>query len=142
MSQKIDEFCEDLRNKLNAADQRLKDLKASATNASQRAKDEAKAQLNRLENDAKEQRAQIQAAEAKVKQWAQEKKTNTDEKIAQWKSERQTKKLNDRADGAEIYADAAIEIAVAAVGDAERAVVEAIVARLDASQAPAAARAG
>jgi hypothetical protein len=52
------------------------------------------------------------------------------------------KKLTDRADGAESYAVAAFDVAVAAVDEAERAAAEAIVARMDADavQAPIAAR--
>lgn len=77
-----------------------------------------------------------------MKDWAQQKKTNTSEKITEWRSQRQVKTLTDRADGAETYADAAIEVAIAAVDEAERAAVEAIVARMDADavQAPTAAR--
>jgi hypothetical protein len=119
-------------------------LKASAKNASQKAKDEAKAHLDWLENKAKEQQARVEASKAKVKAWAQEKKTITSEKIAEWKSQRQVKKLADRADGAESYAVAAIDVAMAALDEAEGAAAEAIVARMDADavRAPAAAGAG
>jgi uncharacterized phage infection (PIP) family protein YhgE len=143
MNQTIDNFCNQLRSKINDADKRLKDLKASADHASQKAKDEAMAQLDRLENSAKEQQARIEASKAKIKDWVQEKKTMTDDKIAEWKSQRQVKKLADRADDAESYASAAIEIAIASVDEAERAAVEAIVARmdLDAVQPPSSARA-
>ena len=36
MSQKIDNFCDDLCTTLNAADKRLRDLKASATHSEQK----------------------------------------------------------------------------------------------------------
>jgi small-conductance mechanosensitive channel len=142
MTEAIDTFCDELRTKLDDADMRLKNLKASVTNASQKAKDDAKAHLDQLESKAKEQQAQIEGSEAKVKEWVQEKKAMTDQKIAEWKSQRQANKLTDRAARAENYADATIEIAVAAIDDAETAVVEAIVARMDADevQKPAAAK--
>ena len=72
---------------------------------------------------------------------AEEKKTITSEKIAEWKAQRQVKKLADRADGAEDYAGAAIDVAFAAVEEAERAIIEAVLARLEADtvQTPAAA---
>jgi hypothetical protein len=141
MNQKIDNFCNELRSKLNDADKRLKDLRASAKNKTQQAKNEAKAHLEWLDNKAKEQQARVDVSKAKIKAWAQEKKTITSEKIAEWKAQRQVKKLVDRADGAEDYAVAAIDFAFAAVEEAERATVEALLARMDADtiQAPAAA---
>ena len=143
MNQKIDNFCDVLRTKINDAEKRLKDLKTSAKNAGPKAMDEAKAHLEWLENKAKEQRARVEGSEAKVKAWAQEKKTITSDKIAEWKAQRQVKKLVDRADGAASYAAASMQVAAAAVDEAERAVVEAIVAQMDsdAVQAPATAKA-
>jgi|SRR5580704_11095516 chromosome segregation ATPase len=144
MSETFDKFCSDVRTKINDADKRLKDLKASATSAGQKAKDDAKAHLATLENKAKEQQAKLEASQAKVKAWAEEKKTVTADKIAEWKAQRQARELNDRADDAESYADAAMQIAVAAVDEAETAAIEAAVARIDADavQSPATTKAG
>jgi hypothetical protein len=144
MSETFDKFCSDVRTKINDADKRLKDLKASARSAGQKAKDDAKAHLATLENKAKEQQTKIEASEAKVKAWAEQKKAITAEKIAEWKAQRQVKKLNDRADDAESYAVAAMQIAAAAVDEAETAAIEAVVARIDAdaAQSPATSKAG
>jgi hypothetical protein len=101
MSETFDKFCSDVRTKINDADKRLKDLKASARSASQKAKDDAKAHLAALENKAKEDQAKLEASEAKVKAWALQKKAITAEKIAEWKAQRQVRKLNDRADDAQ-----------------------------------------
>ena len=59
----------------------------------------------------------------------------TQDKIAQWKDQRNVKKLAARADRSEEYAIAAMQFAAAAVDEAERAIVEAIVARLDVESA-------
>jgi tellurite resistance protein len=143
MNQKIDNFCNDLRSKINDADKRLKDLTVSAKSKTQQAKNEAKAHLQWLDNKAKEQQARAEASKAKVKAWVQEKKTITDEKIAEWKAQRQVRKLADRADDAEDYAAVAIDVAFGAVDEAERATIEAILARMDADTVqPAAAAAG
>ncbi len=139
MSEKFDNFCNELRTKINDADKRIKDLKASAVGASEKAKLEAKAQLAALENKAKEQKARTAAAEAKVKSWVEEKKTMTHDKIAQWKERHDVKRLAARADLSEHYAITAMEIATAAVDEAERAAVEAVVARIDADGSAAAA---
>jgi hypothetical protein len=142
MSEKFDDFCSNLRTRINDADKRIKDIKASAVGAGEKAKVEARAQLAALENKAKEQKARTAAAEAKVKAWVEEKKTMTHDKIAQWKQQQDAKRLGARADLSEHYAVTAMEIATAAVDEAERAAVEAVVARMDADgvKAPAASR--
>jgi hypothetical protein len=139
MSEKFDNFCSELRTRINDADKRIKELKANAVGATEKAKLEAKAQLAALENKAKEQKARTAAAEAKVKAWVEEKKTMTQDKISQWKEQRDAKRLGARADLSEHYAATAMEIATAAVDEAERAAVEAVVARMDADgiKAPA-----
>jgi len=142
MSEKFDNFCSELRTRINDADKRIKDLKANAVGASEKAKVEARAQLAALENKAKEQKARTVAAEAKVKAWVEEKKTMTHDKISEWKEQGDAKRLGVRADLAEHYAGTAMEIAAAAVDEAERAAVEAVVARMDAdgSKTPAASK--
>jgi len=142
MSKKIDTLCAELQTKINETDKRLKDFAENARNSGQKAKNEAKAYLEWLDNKAKEQRARTEAADAKIKAWVDQKKSVTAEKIAEWKAQRQLKKLADRADGAESYAVDAMQVAAAAVDEAEKAAVEAIIARLDADavQAPSGAR--
>jgi membrane protein involved in colicin uptake len=142
MSEKFSNFCGELRTKINDADKRIKDLKANAGVASEKAKVEARAQLAALENKAKEQKARTVATEAKVKAWVEEKKTMTHDKIAQWKEQGDAKRLAARADLSENYAVTAMEIAAAAVDEAERAAVEAVVARMDADgiKAPVASK--
>jgi hypothetical protein len=144
MGEKFDKFCSDLRTKIDDADKRLKCLQASAKNAGQKARDDAKAHLAALENKAKDQQAKIEASKAKVKAWADGKKAITADKIAEWKAQREVRKLNDRADDAESYAVAAMQIAVAAIDEAETAAIEAVLARIDADavQSPATTKVG
>ena len=132
MNETFDKFYSDVRTKINDADKRLKDLLASARSAGQKAKVDAKAHLAALETKAKEDQAKLEASEAKVKAWALQKKAITADKIAEWKAQRQVKKLNDRADDAESYAVATMQVASAAIDEAERAAIEAVVARIDA----------
>src|SRR5260370_8740169 len=104
MGEKFDKFCSDLRTKIDDADKRLKGLQASAKNAGQKARDDAKAHLAVLESKAKDQQAKIEASKAKVKAWADGKKAITADKIAEWKPQRQVRKLNDRADDTQSHA--------------------------------------
>jgi L-amino acid N-acyltransferase YncA len=135
MSEQIDTFRSQLRTKVDEAGKRLKDLEAKVKATGEKAKSDAKAHLASLETMNKAQQAKVQAAEAKVKAWAEERRTITSEKVSAWKAQRQVKELSWRADNAERYAAATIEIAAAAIDEAENAIVEAIVARLDADAA-------
>jgi hypothetical protein len=135
MNEKLDNFCKELRTKLDGVDKRLKDLKAGAKGATEKAKVEARSQLTALESRAKDQRAELKSTEAKAKAWLEEKKAATGEKIAAWKAKHDVKKLAARADSAGDYAVASMQLAVAAVDEAERAAVEAVVTRMDADAA-------
>jgi hypothetical protein len=139
MSQTSDTFSDKVRAKANDADKRLKELAANAEKTGQKAKANAKAYLDSLDAKIKAQQAQIEASQAKVKAWTQQKIAVTNDKIADWKARRELKKLSDHADGAERYAAATMEVAAAAVDEAERASVEAIVARIDSDTAEATA---
>ena len=55
-----------------------------------------------------------------MKNWVDEQKLVTSDKIAEWKAKRETTKLQNRADKAERYAAATIDVAVAALDEAER----------------------
>jgi hypothetical protein len=135
MNATVDNFCKELRTKLDGVEKRIKDLNASAKGVTEKAKIEAKTQLAALENRAKDQRAKVQAAEAKTKAWVEEKKTATSEKIASWKAQHDVRKLAAHAEITEQYAGAAMQLAAASVDEAERAAVEAVVARMDADAA-------
>ena len=135
MNEKIERFSKELHAKLDGMDKRLKDLTVSAKGATEKAKVEAKAQLAALESRAKEQHGKVQSAQARTKAWLEEKKTATSEKIAAWKEQRDVKKLASLADSTEQYAVASMQLAAAAVDQAERAAVAAVVARMDADAA-------
>jgi hypothetical protein len=138
MHEKMDNFVHQLRVKLDAADQRIKALKASAKTTTEKAKIDAKAQLAALEAHAKEQQSRLQSAQAKTKAWVDQKKMATSEKIAAWKQKHEVDKLVSHANHADDYAVASMQLAIVAVDEAERAALEAVVARIDANYAQAA----
>ena len=76
------------------------------------------------------------AAQADIKKWVEERKATASEKIAEWKSKRETAKLQSRANSAERYAGAATVVALAALDEAAQASLEAWLARKDADSAP------
>jgi hypothetical protein len=85
----------------------------------------------RIEQD----RAKAVAAQAEMKNWIEQKKAATSGKIAEWKTNHETTKLQNRADMAERYAAAAVDVTLAALDEAEQATLEAWLARADADAA-------
>jgi predicted nucleic acid-binding Zn-ribbon protein len=137
MGARIDQFCEDLRQKLTIADSGLDGLKAKINGKAVHVEQDVQSHLDRVHKRVEQGRAKIAAAQADIKEWADEKKAATSDKIAEWKAKRELSKLQGRADKAERYAAAASAVAVAALDEAEEASLEAWLARQDANSAQA-----
>jgi hypothetical protein len=132
MGQRIDQFCEDLRLKLTSIDGRVDDLKGRIDEKAENAEQDVRNHLGQVQKRIEQDRAKVSAAQGKVKDWVESRKTATADKIAGWKAKRETARLQQRADDAEAYASATVALAVAAIDEAELAAVEAWLARLDA----------
>ena len=136
MSNKSETLWSELRAKVSDADKRLKDLGASVESKSEKSKAEAKAavtaRLAAMETKVRDGKARVAANNDKMKVWVEERKTMTQEKVAQWKEQHNAKKLATRADNSEQYAIAAIQMAAVAVDEAEQSVVQATLDRMDA----------
>ena len=137
MSEQVDNFRQQLRTKIDDADKRLKGLEANVKASGEKAKSDAKAYVASLDSQMKAQQAKLQAAQANMKAWIQEKQKITSDKIAEWKAQVQVTELTRYADLSEQYAASATQVAVAAIDEAEKAIADAIVARLNADSAPA-----
>jgi hypothetical protein len=137
MGQRIDQFCENLRQKLTMTDSGLDGLKAKIDSKATHVEQDVQSHLERVNKRIEQGRAKVSAAQANMKNWAEQRKAATNEKIAEWKAKRELGKLQGRADDAEGYAAAAIDVAVAAVDEAEKASLEAWLARRDADNAKA-----
>jgi hypothetical protein len=137
MGARIDQFCEDLRQKLTIADSGLDGLKAKINGQAVHVEQDVQSHLDRVHTRVAQDRAKIAAAQADIKAWADEKKSATSDKVAEWKAKRELSKLQGRADKAERYAAAASAVAVAAFDEAEEAALEAWLAREDANAAQA-----
>ena len=137
MGERIDQFCEDLRNKLTNIDSSLAGLKAKIDAKGKDVQADVKKHLDDVQKRMAGDQAKVKAANAKIAKWADEKKAATDAKIAEWKTKREIAKLQDRAESAEDYAVAAKVVAAAALDEAERSSLEAWLARRDADAANA-----
>ena len=137
MGARIDQFCEDLRQKLTIADSGLDGLKAKINGKAVHVEQDVQSHLDRVHKRVEQGRAKIAAAQGDITEWAEEKKAANRDKIAEWKAKREMSKLQGRAGKAERYAAAASAVAVAALDEAEEASLEAWLARQDVNLAQA-----
>ena len=135
MSERIDQFCENLRVKLTGIENNMQALKskidAKARTAEQDVRNELEGVKKRMEQD----RTKVAAAQADIKKWAEECRTASNEKIAEWKAKSEKARLQSRANLAEKYALGAAVVALEAVSQAQQASLEAWLARKDAETA-------
>ncbi len=136
MGQRIDQFCETLlRIKLTNVGSGLNDLKSKIDTKAQHADQDIRSHLDSVQRRIEQDNNKVSAAKAEVKEWMEHRKIDTNAKIAEWKAKHEISKLQNRADKAERYAAAAIDVAVAAMNEAEQAALEAYLARQDADSA-------
>jgi hypothetical protein len=135
MSQRIDQLCENPRLKLTSIDNGLNSVKAKIDRKAKDAEQGVRGHLDKVEKRIESDRAKLTAAQSEAKNRVEERKNAERDKIAEWKAKLEASKLQNRADRAEHYAAAAIVIAGAAVDEAERAALEAWLARQDATPA-------
>lgn len=135
MSAAVDNFCEGLREGLNALEARVQSAKANiqalpgkTEKAIRDTVVEARAKLDA-------QKGRIEKCRADLKAWGEQKKAETDAMIKEWKAQRESKKLAARAQQAEAYAEAASVVAMATIAEAEEAILQAALARMDADAA-------
>jgi hypothetical protein len=132
MAQHLDQFSKDLRLKLTNVESGLESLKGKIDGKIDTAEQEVRKYLDSVRKRIDQNHPKITAAEVEIKTWLDAEKATASEKIAEWKAKLETSKLQNRADLAEQYARAALVMALAAVDNVERAVLEAWLARRDA----------
>jgi len=137
MGQQIDQLYENLKVKLAGTKSHIDSINAKMKGKAQQADQEMRSHLDQVQKRIEQDRTKVKAAQAEVKNWVEARKSATAAKIADWNATHETSQLEKRADGAERYAAASIDIALAAVDDAEQATLEAWAARQDADAAQA-----
>ena len=108
-------------------------LKSRVQSASNEAEDARRREYQATQQVMQDQRQAVDEAQETAKTWIEQKKAAAASEIDQWKARREAKKLSNRADQAEEYAAAAIALATASISEAENAVLEAVIARMDAA---------
>jgi len=137
MSEKIDQFCERLRTQLNAVESHLAQIRESVKAAPKEAEAAINSKIDAAKAKHEEHKQKFVSAKSKLEERFQAKQNEVAAEIQEWKTNRDIKKLDHRAERAEGYAVAAIEFAAAAVVEADLATLEAIEARLQAEDVKA-----
>lgn len=128
MSNSINKFARLMRNKLHDVEHRLEALKTASEAQADHTEKAIRAHIVTLEDEAHEAKKSLDQARANMVDWVDE----TKEVVADWKAKFDTRMLQGRADRSERYADAALVVALAGVDNAEKAMLSADVARIDA----------
>jgi DNA anti-recombination protein RmuC len=138
MGEKIDQFCNELREELTAADNRLQYLKVQVENANRETRNAIQAKLDQAKADLEEQQRKAEDRRHEVKRYFEGKVAEAEHDIEDWKKRREIKKLEKRAQRRERYAADTVLFAMASIDEATVAILEALAARLDVEDAEAA----
>ncbi len=106
MSENIDNFTNNLRDKLNEIDDRLLSVKRTIESASEETQATIESKLNGVKAKLETKQHEFNAYRTKLKELASEKQAEVKSKVEEWKTKREIEKLNRRADRAENYAEA------------------------------------
>jgi chromosome segregation ATPase len=132
MSAAVDQFCDKLRDRLNAIEGQLRTVKATIQSRSEEAGKALRGKLDEARAKLQAQKERVDQARANLKAMAEQKTAETKEAASEREADRATGNLEARADRAEAYAGEAITYALAGIDMAAEAVLDAVVARLDA----------
>jgi len=135
MSAKVDQFCDMLRDRLNSIEGGLEAAKVNLKSRSEEAEKVVRGKLDEVRSKLHTQKERVEQTRAKLKVSAQQKIAETKEAVSQWKAKHDTQKLQARAERAEAYAADAIAYSLATLDETEEAILEAVVARMDADAA-------
>jgi DNA anti-recombination protein RmuC len=137
MSERVDNFIDGLRDRLNTAEDRLESVKARVGSAKAAGKEKIQEGLEEARAKIEAGRQELTEATDKMKALLEEKKAETQATIDDWKARREIEKLEKRAERGEDYAASALAAAVGAIEHADVAVLEAVAARMEAEDAAA-----
>lgn len=114
MSEQIDNFTNNLRDKLNDIDDRLSSVKLTLELASKEAQATIESKLKEVKARLETKRQEFNTYRIDLKRQAEEKQAEVKSKVEAWKTNREIEELNRRADRAEDYAAGEIVVAMAA----------------------------
>lgn len=133
MSDAVVKFNVQLLSSMKALQNRIEALNAQGAANFESAEKEIRNQIAALEQRGKTAKASLEAARADVMKWADDPVAT----VTAWKTKFDASRLSERADRATRYAEAASQVAVASIEQAEKAVLDAKLAHAEAASAKA-----
>lgn len=131
----IQKLFDNLHKTLDQVESRLIKVKGNLESASKDTEATVRAKLEELKTQLESKKQEVEAAKSKLDERLETMKTETVEKVAEWKLNREQEKLETRAANAEDHAVAAIIFAIASLEQMDEAILEAIEARKAADEA-------
>ena len=131
----IDEMGKKLHAKLDSGIDRLKTAKTNLEALAQETEDSLKEKLNAAKSAMAVKKQEAASAMDKMEAYVKDKAEDTEAAVAEWKANRDRKKLEKRAKRAEEYADSCVDLALYYASEAQVAILEAASARQDADDA-------
>jgi len=119
MSVKVDQFCDKLRDRLNALEGQMQSVKTSVKDVPAKAEKAVREKLDQARTKLEAQKERVEKARVELKARADQKVAEVKEAINEWKAKHEVRKLNARAERSEAYADAAMVLALASIDEAE-----------------------
>lgn len=132
MSTAIDNFTNQLYDRLEGLEDRAKSLRNNIRSMLEETQAEIQSKLDKAKVNLNANKQEIDEYWVKLKTQFEEKESELKSQVEEWKINREVKHLKYRADQAESYANTTIFLAMATMEIAEKATLEAIVARRDA----------
>jgi hypothetical protein len=132
MSIAIDNFTKQLHDNLEAVEDRVKSLKENIQSIPKKTQAEIQLKLEETGKALEAKKQEFDDYRAKLKTQFTEKESEVKAQVEEWKTSREVNKLEHRADKAEDYATTSTFLAIAMMEEAEKSILEAIAARLDA----------
>ena len=132
MNINLDELGKKLHAKLDSSIDRLKAAKTHLEGVHNETEAAIQTKLKAAKETLEAKQQEASAAKAGMEEYVEAKKAETQDAIAEWKANRDRKKLEKRAERAQNYAEACIAVVLCSAEEAEAAILEAVAARRDA----------
>lgn len=127
MTDRITKFNVALHDRIKDIQHRLEGLKHETKEEIGDAQRAIHDHIESLEGRVKEGRTKLKGAKDEIKDWVDETKSTVNE----WKDKHEIDKLHARSEGADRYADSALDVALGALEEAEKAMLQSWLARAD-----------
>ena len=132
MSTTIEKFAKQLHDNLEMVEERVKSLRDNIQSVPRQPHIEIQSKLDQAKANLSNKKREFEGYRAKLQIQFEEKESELNSNIEEWKSWREISQMEIHADNAENYAAKATYLAITTMEEAEKAILEAIAARLDA----------